>query len=594
MRKSVTFRRILLLTFSGIMLSALVTLSLYSVFAPSVFANAKFRELGQSARYLAEQTTLYLQSSDQYLQLPTGDVRQWGAFTYIYDKDRKLLSDMDQFINGTFYPANIPHFENLLDQVLGGEPLYTIERVPLPVDQRKVAVDLLVIGYPAQSGDEVIGAVFMVNTLKELTSATSSLLSTLWLSVLAVSMLMIPLAYWFSMLITRPIWSMRDIALRMAGGDFSVHANETGIGEISDLSKAFNVLSSRLYSSIAELTQERNQAVVIINSLNEGVLAMDRNGNLTQTNPALQNMLRATGRANIDQLPTEVWDDYRSVLIENHPIERRFPLGEMQIYLTITPISHALYGVTHAIGVFHDETEAQRLEQTRRDYVANVSHELKTPLTALRAMVEPLCDGLIHTEEKRLETYHIILRETMRLSRLVDDMLELSRLQAGQLALEKTLFEPIPLLHDIASIYAAKAAETGHTLSLVIPNEAPPKVFGNPDRTEQVLVILLNNAFTHTPPGSHIVLRMETESTFLRVIVEDNGPGISSVDLRHVFERFYKADKSHSGQTGTGLGLAIANELMKCLNEEIIVENHQEGGARFSFTLHYQTDAAKF
>jgi signal transduction histidine kinase len=240
--------------------------------------------------------------------------------------------------------------------------------------------------------------------------------------------------------------------------------------------------------------------------------------------------------------------------------------------------------------VFHDETEALRLEQTRRDYVANVSHELKTPLTALRAMIEPLCDGLIRTEEKRLETYHIILRETMRLARLVDDMLELSRLQAGQFALEKTLFAPLPLLHDIASIYAAKASETGHALSLILPNEPPERVFGNPDRMEQVLAILLNNAFTYTPPGSHIILRMEADPAFLRVIVEDNGPGIPPADMSHVFERFYKADKSHSGQTGTGLGLAIANELMRRLNEEITVENRSEGGVRFSFTLHYGED----
>ena len=588
MRKSVSFRRILLLTLSAILLSALVTLSLYSVLAPAVFANAKLRELAPRARFLADQTALYLRSSDVRRVMPVSDAGLWGASVYIYDQSRMLISNKEEIMNSPFYPERLERFDSLLDHVLSGNALSTTERMFQRTESGREAVDLLIIGVPVQLDGDVVGAVFLVNSLKEITSAMSSLLSTLWLSVFAVSILMAPLAYWFSMLITRPIWNMRDAALRLAGGDFSVHLSDAGIGEIGDLSRVFNALSARLHQTIAELTQERNQALVIVNSLEEGVLAMDSHGNTMQTNPALQRMLRAAGNGRVPPLPREVLDDYRAVLMQNRPIERRFSMGETQIYLTITPITHPMYGVTHAIGVFHDETEAKRLEQTRRDYVANVSHELKTPLTALRAMVEPLCDGLIRTEGKRQETYHIMLRETMRLSRLVDDMLELSRLQAGRFALEKAPFEPVPLLHDVASVFAAKAEETGHTLSLVVPDEPVKQVFGNPDRMEQVLVILLNNAFTYTPPGSHIVLRTEAEPECLRVIVEDDGPGISPEDLPHVFERFYKADKSHSGQTGTGLGLAIASELIRRLGEEITAENREGGGARFGFTVHYE------
>jgi len=586
MRKSVSFKRILLLTLSAILLSALVTLSLYSVLAPSVFANAKLRELAPRARFLAEQTALYLRSAEVGRVMPASDAGLWGASVYIYDQKQVLISNKDEMtISSPFYPERLERFDSMLSHVLSGEAISTTERMFQRTETGREAVDLLIIGVPALSGGEVVGAVFLVNSLKEITSAMSSLLSTLWLSVFAVSILMAPLAYWFSMLITRPIWNMRDAALRLARGDFSVRLSDAGIGEIADLSRVFNTLSARLHQTIAELTQERNQALVIVNSLEEGVLVMDGARNIMQTNPAFQRMMLDAGIWKPPLLPGEVLEAYQKVLEESRPIERRFSLGEMQIYLTITPISHPMVGVTHAIGVFHDETEAKRLEQTRRDYVANVSHELKTPLTALRAMVEPLCDGLIRTEDKRQETYRIMLRETMRLSRLVDDMLELSRLQAGRLALEKTFFEPVPLLHDIASVYAAKALETGHALSLVVPEGLQKLVFGNPDRVEQVLVILLNNAFTYTPTGSHIWLRTEAGPRSLRVIVEDDGPGISPDDLPHVFERFYKADKSHSGQTGTGLGLAIARELVRRLGEEICVENREEGGARFWFTL---------
>lgn len=577
-----------MLTLSGILLSALVTLSVYSVLAPTIFAEAKMRELAPRAQFLAEQTALYIKSDAAYTGQLNIDTRQWGASVYIYDQSHQLISGADELMSFPFYPARLVDFDRLLDHVLSGEPLSTLEHMILQVDNRRESVDLLIIGIPVVLDGQVVGAVIMMNSLKEITSAMSSLLSTLWFSVIAVSMLMVPLAYWFAMLISRPIWNMRDVAMRMVNGDFSVRGDDVGMGEIGDLARALNTLSSQLDSTIAELTQERNQAVVIVNALSEGVLAVDSNGRPTQTNPALQSMLCAADSGKPAQLPPEVWADYRVALTENRCVERRFELNDMQIYLTITPIRHEIFGVTHAIGVFHDETQAQRLEQTRRDYVANVSHELKTPLTALRAMVEPLRDGLIRTEEKRLETYDIILRETMRLTRLVDDMLELSRLQRGRLALEKMRFTLLPLLHDIASVYAAKAAETGHILSLEVPDKPLPTVMGNADRVEQVLVALLNNAFAYTPPGSHIILRTEVFPEYLHIIVEDNGPGINPIDLPHVFERFYKADKSHSGSGGTGLGLAIASELMQRLGEEMTVQNRPEGGARFAFSLHYE------
>lgn len=589
MKKNQTLRRILVLVISSVILSALVTQGVYSVISPRIYAQAKLSELYPRAQYLAEQASLHFASGEtvETIQILGVDKRQWGASVFLFDINYAIMASTEEIDGLPSYPISIVDFDLLVQHVLAGNEQSYLSRMEEEIDGKRQGIDLLFIGIPIIANDSVIGAVIMLKSLDDTVASLSSLHSTLWFSAIAVAAAMLPFVYWFSKRITQPLREMRGVALQMAAGNFSIQADADEEGEFGDLARALNHLANELGNSVTELTRERNQAIAIVNALGEGILAVDAEGRPTQSNPALQTILSAAGGGRMQPLPQEVWEDYRTAIAENRCIDRQFLFGDVLLRLTITPIGDARTGVIGAIGVFHDETQAHRLEQTRRDYVANVSHELRTPLTALRAMIEPLRDGLIRTEERRLQTYDIILRETMRLSRLVDDMLELSRLQQGRLALEKIRFQIEPLLHDTASIYAAKAADTGHELWLDIVDKPLPTVLCNPDRTDQVLVALLNNAFTYTPPGTRILLRAEALEQYLRVTVEDNGPGIPSKDLPHVFERFYKADKSH-GSGGTGLGLAIASELLQRLGEEIHVENVPEGGARFWFTLHYQ------
>ncbi len=590
MRKNLSSFRILSLVVASVLMSALVTLIVYSTVAPRVFTRAKVAELSPGAQFLAEQASLHFQHDlpVESIQRLIVDTRQWGAMVWVFDDKRILIASTEASDGNPYYASNKEAFDVELDRLFSGQndSFYQSMRAPVKGGDKPRTVEQLIISLPVTVDDEVRGGVIMLKPQEEIDSAMSTLSTTIWLSVLAVLCAMLPLAYWMARLITKPIREIRAVALNLAEGDFSVRAPVHDKGEIGDLARAFNLLSDELGNSIGDLTRERNQALAIVNTLQEGILSVDGECVTVQTNPALETMLAANG--NGEGLPPEVWEHFRAALASSEANEFTFPLGELLLRLTVMPIGDARAGVASAIGVFHDETEASRLEQTRREYVANVSHELRTPLTALRALIEPLRDGLIRTDEKRNELYDIILRETMRLSRLVDDMLELSRLQSGSLALEKIRFQIEPLLHDTASIYAAKAAKTGHVLELNIVSRPLPTVLCNPDRTEQVLAGLLNNAFTYTPSGSHIYIRAEAMDDHLLVTVEDDGPGICAEDLQHVFDRFYKADKSHGGKTGTGLGLAIARELMTRLGETITAQNRPEGGARFMFTLHYK------
>lgn len=241
--------------------------------------------------------------------------------------------------------------------------------------------------------------------------------------------------------------------------------------------------------------------------------------------------------------------------------------------------------IAGVVGIFRDVTVAERLEQTRRDYVANVSHELRTPLTALRALIEPLHDGLVKDDAARDRAYTIMLRETLRLSRLVNDMLELSRLQSGTISLQKMAFDATRLLREAVLKYTQTAEDMGQSLILSLPEEPLPAVYGNSDRTEQVLVTLLDNAMKYTPEEGTITVQARLMGPELYISVADTGVGIQPDDLPHVFERFFKADKAHQTK-GTGLGLAIAREILNQLGERIWVESLPGKGTTFTFTLH--------
>ncbi len=227
--------------------------------------------------------------------------------------------------------------------------------------------------------------------------------------------------------------------------------------------------------------------------------------------------------------------------------------------------------------------ESGRLEQTRRDYVANVSHELRTPIASIRAMGETLRDGMAKSEDKKALFYNNIVRESMRLSRLVDDLLELSRLQAGAEAVQKTRFDLREVLQNVSDIYGHLAAESDIAFTVSADISRPIPIYSNPDRVEQILVILLDNAEKHTPAGGEIKVTVNSIGDKIEVAVENTGETIPSEDFPYLFERFYKVDKSHSGG-GTGLGLSIAKEIMRGLGETIRAES-VDGGVRFVFTL---------
>ena len=395
----------------------------------------------------------------------------------------------------------------------------------------------------------------------------------------------------------KPIARLRDVAVAMSEGDLMTRADEQADGELGQLGSAVNHMADQLSRNMYTLIVERNRLKNMLNGLSEGIVAIDAEGRVTHTNPALDRMFTRQKLAlhlpdpRMKVIPEkQVWEDLDSVIAGGEPATRNLQSKDMILRLTVTPIVDEIGAIAGAVGLFSDITQQERLEKTRRDYVSNVSHELRTPLTAMRALIEPLKEGMVTDEADRMRYYDIILREIMRLSRLINDQLELSRLQSGTLSIEKRVMRLDDLVYDVCDRYNTIAAEQGLELRVDTDFSLCPTVYANADRVEQMFIILLDNAIKYTEKGS-VAVSADWDDEKVTLHVKDTGIGIEENDLPYVFDRFYKVDKAHSGK-GSGLGLSIARELLKRMDEEIWVTSERGVGTEFSFTIHRQAEPA--
>lgn len=626
-RHSASFRRVLVLVYGTVILFALLITGIYTVVSPQIFASNKISDLIPKGQIIAGyiESTLRGELSSTYLVPLIGrSTSQWEATVWVVDASGDTLIRTQQ-IEGRRVgrlPAKLS--KSMLPQVLSGEVathVGSMEDLAVSdgTSQRKSAWsssvmnglsegsaktpetdsteevmngNLVVVAVPITFMDEVIGAVFMAQSMTEIMGGMQALTNTLALSLLLVGLLMLPVVLFFASRMVRPITRMRTVALTMAGGDLTARAEDDSNDEYGELGRALNHLSSELGSTISSLQMERNRLQSLINGLSEGIIAVDAKGATTLINPAVYGLLNLQSTDdNVRAAAPDVFAMFDQALSSAQAVKKTVWQGDVALHISVSPLLLQSGEVTGCVGIVSDVTSAERLEQTRRDYVANVSHELRTPLTAMRALIEPLRDGLVKTEEQRQQIYDVVLRETMRLSRLVNDMLELSRLQSGTASLSRSVFAPLPLFNLIHETYSAYAEDYQQTFVYDVPEDLP-SVWGNPDRTQQVLIVLLDNAFKYTPEGGVVTLSACAEGDVVRVRVRDTGVGIPAADLPHVFDRFYKVDKSHHSK-GTGLGLAIAYEIMKHLGEEMSVTSEPGRGSCFTFTLHIAQGAAE-
>jgi len=581
--RSVFYWRILVVSIIALLLANLILLAAYTYVGKNTYISIEMANLEPEAevtRQVYEEYKNGFMTEEAFQRFIEKQTLASESAIMIADELGKPLivrnigSTVEMQDLGEYYRAEIQN-------ILRGQ---TVENNDLELLNGESAVS---VGIPVRDADGyVTGGILVIKQIQRIQSAFNQLNNVLTGTIVAIMPVVMLLVAFSTNRLSKPLHDMSNAAIEMSKGRFNVRANERASGEIGILARALNTLCDNLAQTIYQLQSEKRQLNQLLSSFTDGVAAIDNIGCLTHYNPALMKMFGAVEvKVPMDLVPDQsIWDLFRSVYDSLEPASIHYTLpNDHSLWITIVPVTDEAGECTGVVGLFKDVTDLERLEKTRRDYVANVSHELRTPLTAVRGLLEPLSDGMITDEETRQRYYRIMLREVVRLSRLITDMLELSRLQSGTEHMELHAVNLTELLQDTRQNYANEAAQRG--ISLKIDLEEIPFAMTDEDRVEQLLVILIDNAMRYTPEGGSITISAsQTKGERILVTVSDTGCGIAPEDLPHIFERFFKTDRSRR-EGGTGLGLSIAKQIIDKLGENIYVESKLGEGTSFHFTL---------
>jgi two-component system sensor histidine kinase ResE len=575
-KKGSIFEKFLFYLIFGCVLTSVIAVLVYLFTGARVHARRVAEEMlprAQSMSRLATRLQSGQISYDSFLDFTLKG--QQGTRVYIFDENANLIAytTEDLTLSETISATILDYGKQV---VTSGQQL---------ISTKWRSSDGVVVGVPIEDNfKRVTGAILMTRPSFEVYNSLMSFVRALILSSLIASVFMVVPAYFISRRMAKPIRTMTRASAAMASGNFSVCADESRNDEIGQLGVALNHLSTQLQRNISDLVLARNRLHVILDGLHEGVIALEANETLIYKNQAACQLLGVCAEEELMQKLAPVLPLCDEVRQSGEVRTRTLDIGERKLLLVVSLSQETSELAPGTVIVAQDITAAERLEQTRRDYVANVSHELRTPIASIRSLAEALNDGLVKKDEDRTRYYGYILRESLRLSRLINDLLELSRLQSGAIALEKETFALNQVISAVVEQTSLVASYSGIRILERWHCEKPLHVHSNIDRIEQALIALIDNAIKFATDDGVIVLDVKQSEDQSEAIVSVMNTGhIPEQHLPHIFERFYKADLAHT-EGGTGLGLAIVREILTRLGERIEVQNEGEF-AVFRFTV---------
>ncbi|ALA50982.1 ATP-binding protein [Shouchella clausii] len=472
-----------------------------------------------------------------------------------------------------------------------GERIVTEANYPAS-GQEQDPIEMIVVGVPLSEDYLTSSGIILYQPLSAVEEAAAETRRIIYLSAGIALVLTTVFAFFLSSRITAPLRKMRQAALEVAQGQFHTKVPILTQDEIGQLAIAFNRMRRELNRNISELNQEKEQLSHILASMADGVITLDRQGRILLTNPQAEEVLALlfyeegqkpiTGERKT--LPVSLTPLFEQVVSAEKEELQELSVQGRSMAVLMAPL-YAEEHVRGAVAVVRDVTEERRHDKLRKDFIANVSHELRTPISMLQGYSEAMVDGVTSSDEERKEVAQIIYDESLRMGRLVNELLDLARMEAGYIDLNLEEVDLDSYLERITRKFASFAREYDVTVELAKPGRGQIAVF-DPDRIEQVLTNLIHNAIRHTNPGGLITVVHEQEEERDTFAVVDTGRGIPEEDLPYVFERFYKADKARTRQHGgTGLGLAIAKHIIDAHQGKITVHSRLGEGTTFHFTL---------
>jgi two-component system, OmpR family, phosphate regulon sensor histidine kinase PhoR len=386
----------------------------------------------------------------------------------------------------------------------------------------------------------------------------------------------------------KPVENLIIAVQQMRSGNFYNLEFPDGSNELNDLSQSLKDMAQHLGDQIDTLTTERAKLSAVLNQMTDGVLIADPEGRVQLLNPAAERIFQVGAKRGLQRSVVEVLRyhqlvDLWRVAREGQRQTTMLEIGPQHLFLQVTgmPLKASLKGST--LILFQDLTQLRRLETVRRDFISNVSHELRTPLASLKALAETLQEGALDDPPAARRFIFRMETEIDNLTQLVNELLELSRIESGKVPLSFHRIQPCDLLSPAYERMALQVERAGLTLVMDCPPDLPA-VFADPDRITQVMINLIHNALKFTPPGGQITLSAYRDGDYMVFFVKDSGVGIPKKDLSRIFERFYKADRARTGG-GTGLGLSIARHMVESHGGFIWAESEEELGSTLYFSL---------
>ncbi len=439
--------------------------------------------------------------------------------------------------------------------------------------------------------------IYVVDNLSETRQLSFMLFSIIIRALIVGLVIALVMAFFLAKAITRPIQTITGGTRQISSGEYSHRLRIRTKDEIGTLAKNFNSMAQVIENTLEEVSGEREKLKNVFDRLDAGVAAFEENGELIHINPSALSMLALpeSDKPSFDELTcalgmSEITMDYLKKHGGIHVDEK--PLSDVKTRELVVTIDIGVFGYdgkakSGYIVVFQNITESALLEKNRREFIANVSHELRTPLTSVKGATETIIEDPEMPEEIKQHFLQMVINESDRMTRIVQDLLVLSRLDNRRMSWRPSKFDLYAAASGMCMALAGEARVHGHTLTIYPSQSEPMPIFADKERIEQVISNIIGNAVKYTPDGGSIDVFVENnnDNTY-SVSVKDTGVGIPSEDVEHIFERFYRVDKSRSTDAGgTGLGLSIAKDIIDAHGGDITINSEYGKGTTVKITL---------
>ncbi|MBF7083170.1 HAMP domain-containing protein [Desulfallas sp. Bu1-1] len=454
--------------------------------------------------------------------------------------------------------------------------------------------DMMYVAVPITENGRTTGFMRLALPLTEIKHAFFKLWSAVLIAILLVVLVTAPVSLGLGKKVTEPVERLIDFARQISRGNYHLRARVTSNDEIGELTRTLDEMAQTIKEKVNLITEGKNKLEAVLAGMTSGVIFVNKKGRIDLVNPAAEKFLAfmAGGAADIPhnalirypELSEAINEALQNEKVVKQEIKISVP-EETILEATISPFRDQDGKLNGVVAVLHDITQIRKLERMRREFVDNVSHELRTPVTAVKGFTETLLDGALDDRETCREFVEIIDREAGRLSRLVQDLLDLSRIESKHVTLKRKPVDMVALIRATAVKFQGQLESAGLKINLHLP-ASPIFVEVDSDMMEQVLINLVDNAIKYTPPGGLVEMEIAGREQDIVVRVRDTGIGIPPEDLDRVFERFYRVDKARSrARGGTGLGLSIVKHIVDIHGGTVGVNSTPGKGSEFFFTL---------